>query len=202
MSECSQCGKPPVVTVNKLPLCVGCYALLQQTETARLEATNDHLRLLSAQMNHALDEMDMVMGGFGLSRNRKVQIPPKPAPQYNTIHSVNVASGSTVGAINTGEARNIAVAIGTTEKQGNTELAEALKAFTNALTTAPVAEDQKREMAEQLGVLAEELTKPKEVRRRAVIGPMLEGLGTAVKVSTGLMDLWSKLHPLLAHALQ
>jgi hypothetical protein len=99
-------------------------------------------------------------------------------------------------------AQSIAVAIGNTEKQGNTDLAAALKAFTDALANAPVADDQKREMAEQLGVLSEELTKPKEARRRAVIVPMLDGLSKAVSVSAGLVDLWSNLHPLLAHALK
>ena len=186
--------------VNKHPLCVGCYSLLQQTETSRLEATNDRLRLLSAQMNHQLAQMDIAMG-LGIGRSAMVQIPAKPAPQYNTIHSVNVASGSTVGAINTGEAHNIAVAIGTSEKQGNTHLSEALKAFTTALASASIPDVQKREMVEQLGSLSEELTKPKEIRRRAVIKPMLEGLAKAVTVSSGLIELWSKLEPLLTKAL-
>jgi hypothetical protein len=118
------------------------------------------------------------------------------------IHSVNVGEGSTVGAITTGSAQSIAVAIGSTEKQGNTGLAAALKAFTDALADEPVRDEQKREMSEQLATLSEELTKPKEARRRAVIGPMLDGLSKAVGVSSGLVSLWEKLHPLLTQALK
>jgi hypothetical protein len=187
------------MVVEKHPLCVGCYSLLQQTENARIEANNDHLRLLFAYQNQMAAEMDWVVG-LGPSTPR-VNIPVKAAPQYNTIHNVKVGEGSTVGAITTGSAQSIAVAIGTTEKQGNTGLAAALKAFTDALANEPVRDEQKREMSEQLATLSEELTKPKEARRRAVIGPMLDGLSKAVGVSSGLVSLWEKLHPLLTQAL-
>jgi hypothetical protein len=139
------------------------------------------------------------MVGLG-TRTPRVNIPGKPAPQYNTIHSVRVGEGSTVGAITTGSAQSIAIAIGNTEKQGNTGLAEALKAFTDALAKEAIADEQKREMSEQLATLSEELTKPKEARRRAVIGPMLDGLSKAVVLSSGLVSLWEKLHPLLTQA--
>lgn len=200
MAACDQCGKPALVVVAKHPLCVGCYALLQQTENARLEAANDQLRLLLAHQNHLAAEMDWMIG-FG-PRSPRVQIPAKSAPQYNTIHSVNVGEGSTVGAITTGSAQSIAVAIGNTKKQGNADLAAALKAFTDALANEAIADAEKREMSEQLATLSEELTKPKEARRRAVIGPMLEGLSKAVSVSSGLVSLWEKLHPLLTQALK
>jgi hypothetical protein len=186
------------MVVANHPLCVGCYSLLQQTENARVEAANDQLRLLLAHQNHLAAEMDWMVG-LGPSTPR-VNIPAKAAPQYNTIHSVNVGEGSTVGAITTGSAQSIAVAIGNTEKQGNTGLAAALRAFTDALANEAVADEQKREMSEQLATLSEELTKPKEARRRAVIGPMLEGLSKAVGVSSGLVSLWEKLHPLLTQA--
>jgi hypothetical protein len=200
MAACDQCGKPALVVVANHPLCVGCYSLLQQTENARIEAANDQLRLLFAHQNQLAAEMDWVVG-LGPSTPR-VNIPAKPAPQYNMIHSVNVEEGSTVGAITTGSAQSIAVAIGNTEKQGNTDLAAALKAFTDALANEPVRDEQKREMSEQLAILSEELTKSKEARRRAVIGPMLDGLSKAVGVSSGLVSLWEKLHPLLTQALK
>jgi hypothetical protein len=139
------------------------------------------------------------MIGLG-PRTPRVNIPAKPAPQYNTIHSVNVGGGSTVGAIATGSAQSIAVAIGNSAKQGNTGLAEALRAFTDALANEEVADEQKREVSEQLAALSEELTKPKEARRRAIIGPMLEGLGKAAGVSSALVSLREKLHPLLTQA--
>ena len=188
------------MVVANHPLCIGCYALLQQTENARAEAANDHLRLLLAQQNHLAAEMDWMLGLPPSSP--KVNIPVKTAPQYNTFHHVNVEGGSTVGAITTGSARSIAVAIGNTEKQGNTELAVALKAFTDALASEPVTDEQKRAMSEQLATLSQELTKPKEARRHAVIGPMLDGLSKAVGISSGLLSLWEKLHPLLTQALR
>jgi uncharacterized FlaG/YvyC family protein len=195
--NCDQCGKPVIVNVNKHPLCVSCYALLQQTETARVEANNDYLRLLSAQINHELDQMNMA---FGIPMNLgRIQIPQRAGQQYNTVHSVRV-EGGTVGAINTGEAQSIAVAIGTSEKQGNKDLAAALTEFTNELTKAQIDNSQKCEMGEQLAALSEELTKPTETRRRAVVAPMLDALSKAVVVSTGLVTLWERLHPLLKQA--
>jgi hypothetical protein len=195
--NCDQCGKPAIVNIHKHPLCVSCYALLQQTETARVEANNDYLRLLSAQINHELDQMNMA---FGIPMNLgRIQIPQRAGQQYNTVHSVKV-EGGTVGAINTGEAQSIAVAIGASEKQGNKDLAVALTEFTNELTKAQIDESQKRNMGEQLAVLSEELTKPTETRRRAVVAPMLDALSKAAAVSTGLVTLWERLHPLLKQA--
>ena len=195
--NCDQCGKPAIVNVNKHPLCVSCYALLQQTETARVEANNDYLRLLSAQINHQIDQMDMV---FGIPMHLgRIQIPQRAGQQYNTVHSVRV-EGGTVGAINTGEAHSIAVAIGASEKQGNKDLAAALTAFTDELTNAHIEKSQKREMGEQLAALSEELTKPIETRRQAVVAPMLDALSKAVTVSTGLVTLWERLYPLLKQA--
>ena len=198
MAACDQCGKPALIVVAKHPLCVGCYSLLQQTENARVEAANDQIRLLLARQNNLVAEMDWMVG-LG-PRAPRVNIPVKSSPQYNTIHNVNLGGGSTVGAITTGSVQSIAVAIGTSEKQGNTGLAAALKAFTDALANESVPDERKREMSEQLATLSEELTKPKEARRRAVIGPMLEGLSKAVGISGGLLSLWEKLHPLLTQA--
>ncbi len=200
MTACNQCGKPAIRIVEGHPLCVGCYSLLQQTENARVEAANDHLRLLAAMSNQLSAEADLM---FGLGPpTPMIRIPSKSAPQYNMIHSVNVGGGSTVGAITTGSAQSIAVAIGNTEKQGNTKLAATLKAFTDALTDEPIADEQKREMSDQLATLSEELTKPREARRRAVIGPMLKGLSQAVSISAELASLWEKLQPLLTQALK
>lgn len=198
MAACDQCGKPALLIVASHPLCIGCYSLLQQTENARVEAANDYLRLLYAQHNQLTAQADLMFGLGPLTP--MIRIPSKSAQQYNMIHSVNVGGGSTVGAITTGSAQSIAVAIGNTEKQGNTELAATLKAFTDALTNEPVADEQKREMSEQLATLSEELTKSKEARRRAVIDPMLVGLSKAVDVSAKLASLWAKLHPLLTQA--
>lgn len=195
--NCDQCGKPAVANVNKHPLCVSCYSLLQQTETARAEANNDYLRLLSAQINHQIDEMDRA---FGIPMNLgRIQIPQRAGQQYNIVHSVRV-EGGTVGAINTGEVHSIAVAIGASEKQGNKDLAVALTVFTDEPTNAQIDKGQKREMGEQLAALSEELIKPTETRRRAVIAPMLDALSKAVTVSTGLVTLWERLHPLLKQA--
>ena len=77
MAVCDRCGKPALVNVAKHPLCVGCYALLQQTETAKMEAANDQLRLLYAHQNHTLAEMDWMVG-FGTSP--RINIPDKPSP--------------------------------------------------------------------------------------------------------------------------
>lgn len=199
MSVCNQCGKPAVVKLGSNPLCVGCYALLQQAETARLEALNDRMRLTAAAANSCLDEMDAATG-LNIGSSMKMQIPSRTPQQYNTVHSVNV-QGGVVGVINTGEVRKIAVAIGNTEKQGNTELAATLKAFTDSLIAdESLNEHQRRDMVDQLGLLSAELTAPKESRRPAVIKPVLEGLGKAVTISTGLIALWDKLHPLLKEA--
>lgn len=191
--DCDQCGKPAIINVNHHPLCVSCYSLLQQTETARVEANNDYLRLLSAQMNHSLSQMEMAVGiPLGLER---VQIPQK-AKQFNSVHNVNV-QGSTVGAINTGEAQSIAVAINTSKEHGNRELASALENFTSELTKSNIEQSQKQEMNEQLAALAEEVSKPAETRRKGVILPMLDGLSKAVSVSTALVQFWGQLEPLL-----
>ncbi len=198
MAACDRCGKPTNRVVENYPLCSECYLLSQQIEIARAEAANDRQRLLMAMGNQLSALADSTVGS-GYSTPR-VNIPVKRAPQYNTIHNVNVAEGSRNIAINNGSAQSIAVAIGSTEKQGNASLATAFKAFTDALVNEPIGDEQKREMSEQLAVLSEEVTKPGETRRRAVVGPMLDGLNKAVNISATLSSLWEKLHPLLKQA--
>jgi hypothetical protein len=141
----------------------------------------------------------------GLYRSPRIQLPP-PSPIVATqgpmtFHNINV-QGSVVGAINTGEVQRIDVAIDHIRLGGDPALAQSLTQFTEALLAdAELQEEAKKEILEQLSFLSTQTATPKEQRKPGMIRAVLEGIGKAAAVSTALITLWERLHPLLAKAL-
>jgi len=119
-----------------------------------------------------------------------------------TLNNISIQN-STIGAINTGNVKTIDVAIGNLGRQGESEAAEALKAFTEAvIVNLQIQTNTKNEVLEQISFLTEQMTTPKEQRRPATIKSVFDGIGKSVVTVTSLVSLWEKVHPLLNHVLQ
>src|SRR5438309_810374 len=97
---CGQCGKPAIGTVHNVPLCVTHWAEFQTAHTSQL-------RHAMAMMNHAEEQMAQISGLPHLAR--PVRIPALP-PGPVTMNSFRIENSS-VGVINTGNVRDIAVSL-------------------------------------------------------------------------------------------
>lgn len=195
---CGQCGRPAIGSVNGVNLCVDCYSRFQAANT-------EQMRHSMAMMNYLTDQMDDITGLGGLYRSPRIQVPP-PSPIVAsrgpmTFHNINV-QGSVVGAINTGQVQQIDVAIDHIKLGGNAALAETLKQFTEAvLADTKINAEGKKDILEQLSFLTTQTTTAKEQRKPGMIRSVMEGIAKATSISTSLVTLWEKLHPLLSAVL-
>ena len=119
----------------------------------------------------------------------------------NTFHNINV-QGSVVGAVNTGQVRQIDVAIDHIKLGGDAALAHGLTEFARALLAdTELHENDKKDILEKLSFLTTQTVAPKEQRKPGMIRSVMEGVAKAVSISAGLVTLWGELHPLLSRVL-
>jgi hypothetical protein len=200
MPPCSQCDRQAIWSVNGANLCVWCYARFEEVQQQKL-------RHLMAMSNEAADAMDSHMRSFGVNmQTPRYKIPPlAPTVRYEgpvTFHNINV-QGGVVGAINTGSVKTIDVAIGNLNEKGDPALGIALKDLTEAVIKSTELQAQsKQEILEQLSFLSAQTTIPKNTRQFGMITAVMDGVNKAVSTSTALLNLWQKIHPLIAQALQ
>jgi hypothetical protein len=182
MTPCSQCGKPAVFELNGHPICVDCNLKVQQAAQIR-----DNM--LKEQENFLLDQMDAAIGMGRFGPRHKIQPPVAPV-------SINF-DRSVVGAINTGNVKNMEVALNNIHVQnGNAELEKALKEFTEAvLNEKSLAVAMKDGIVEQLSVLAAQAALPKESRLKAVMYAMVTNIGASIPVA--LIEHWDKIKAML-----
>lgn len=190
---CNQCGKPAIVQVGRNPLCIDCNLKLQQA--VELE----HARNVR-ELNYLADQMEATTGVQGVIPRYEV---PKPIPLIvregpMNFHNIKI-DNSVVGSINTGEARNIDVALDKVRAGGNTAVAEALQKLTQAVLDAkslPAAE--KQSAIEHLSYLTEQAALPVEHRRSAMSKTVIEGLERSLSVAADLLHVWKGIKPVIA----
>ncbi|MXO95581.1 hypothetical protein GRI34_04000 [Erythrobacter aquimaris] len=187
---CSQCGKRGAIcTIGSEPVCIQCEHVFQQSRYMQF-AQN------AAMMNLASQELDAVVG-IGPPSPR-IAIPPAPVPPiYFNSQSVNV-SGSTVGNINLGVARDIQSHLQVLTESGNVALSETLAELTNAILNAEdVDENSKNELVEQIALVTEQAAAKPDDRKpgqvKAIVGAIKEGADAISSVS----GAWSAAEPMI-----
>jgi len=126
MASCSQCGKPAVVSVGGVPLCVDCNLKIAQAQRIRDRALKDRHSELVA-------EIEARTGLFGVMPRYEIEPEAPTVVQSGPVNFHNIkVEGSVVGAINTGNVKRIDVALSHI-KIGEPKLEEALAAFTEAV---------------------------------------------------------------------
>jgi hypothetical protein len=129
---CSQCSeKPAIGEVAGQPLCVDCYTKLQNAHVAEQNARTQHMRHLMSLINYYGGLMDSISGLGPLSP--PIQIPSMPATGPVTLNNIKL-DNSVVGAINTGNARDIDVNLDQLRAAGLDKLGDAIGALTQALS--------------------------------------------------------------------
>ena len=153
--DCTQCGRPAIITFGGNPLCVEHHLKMQQAIYLQHSQIAAHINYLSEEIARGT--------GYILPPNRiEIPRPPFLGDSLN-LHNINV-SNSTIGAVNTGTVEHLDAAITLFERRDEDELAAAIKEFTQALIdTNEIEASTINEIAEQLAFLvAQASAKPED----------------------------------------
>jgi len=137
----------------------------------------------------ALDDMEMITGVpmRALRRSR-----PQPQPVVvtgATFNSINIRN-SNVGVVNTGQLTQVDTAITVIARQGNQQLASALKSLTEAvMANTALAEPSKKEAIEILSTLGIEATAPPAQRKTGVARALMVRLKELLNVGADLAEV-------------
>ncbi len=196
MAQCTQCNNNALYNWQGHLLCLNCYHKIKQIDYV------DYIKAATAA-NHAIEELDYMASSYGVvSNSPKHQIPnfPQFLQQSNpmTYQYINVQNSS-VGAINTGNIENIDVSMSNLMNSGNANIAENIKAFTEAIIDSNKLNDtNKNELLEQLSFISTQIIQKKEKRRNGLVKPILEGISGSLQGSAALIEIWDKLYPLIS----
>ena len=185
---CDQCGKPFVYEVAGHRLCIDCTLKMQEIadrESARL----------AARYNLLLGQMEVVTGLTGVFPRAEA---PIPRPQVGiTLHNIKI-DNSVVGAINTGTAQTIDVAMSQIKQHGSQALATELQKLTQAvIDSQDLNAAQKNEVLEHLAFLTTQAALPKDKRQAAVGKVVLPTLERLLNISASLITVWQVTKPLI-----
>lgn len=184
---CGQCGKPAIVQINNVAVCVDCY---HKFEVARTLA----FRINAIGINHAAANMDAVVGLGPLTPRIQVPDIPKGPIILNNIKVDN----STVGSINTGNVASIDVNITYLKEGGNEKISEALKQLTEAIVNDGLLSTKDKEpLLDQVAFLTEQAAAGAKDRRPGMIKAALGALNSAAPTISALAAVWTAIAPLL-----
>lgn len=192
--QCSQCERPAVV---QMPgghlLCVHCYATFMQAVVAK----DDMLARLEHDTISMAEARAGLHGAFPKPTLRKTVVHSGPM----TVNDIRVEN-STVGSINTGTIQRLSVAVGGLGARGAADLAAAITALTQAIMSTDVLSgEQKNEVAEHLGLIAEEAQQPTAERRRAILRASLSVVKDILTTAGAAATVWDKFGPAILRLL-
>jgi hypothetical protein len=152
-------------------------------------------------MNFLLDQADAVTGLSGVFP--RMAIPQSPAIVKGgavTLNNIRV-DHSVVGAINTAEVQRIDIALSDIKIGGQEELAAQLRDFTEAvIASTELNREIKDDVLGQVSFLAQQVQAPQK-SAPGILKSVASGVAVAISSVNSLVVLWTKLHPLLIHAI-
>lgn len=173
-----------------MPLCLNCFALMQQT-TDRIDEA------LKEEINYLHDSIDYTIFGF------------RAGPRYPTKRPVLLSGGtvnhnhiainnSQVGVLNTGNIKNLNQTIDSLYAASQKELAENIRKFSNAiLADENLTDDQKTQVLESLDFITKELFQKSENRKRTIVSTLFGVISKAVELTANTLVVWQALYPML-----
>lgn len=191
--RCHQCERPAILRMaeNSPALCLACADQAQSIADRQQSIVDRQFLQNAAMLNHALDEMDTIMGGLVQVGGRVPVGEIARAMKGKTIlNNINIANSS-VGLINTGDLARIDAAITLTKSTDVESIGAQLQRLTQAvLDTSDLGNSQRAEMLDLVQSLAEQVVRE---RKPSVIGALLksiedraQGLAALVTIVEGL----------------
>jgi hypothetical protein len=178
------------VKVNGHPLCVDCNLKLEQATSLR----HTQLALL---YNQALDRMDSIVGLPVTGRRMHIPTPTTINAGQTTYNNIRV-DNSVVGAINTGNIKQLDVMMSVMRSGNNQELADALQKLTQAILDIPhLKPSDKNSALEWLSFLSNQAL-TQETERQPTIGKVaIAALERILSNIGSIASIWSAVKPLL-----
>lgn len=188
--NCGQCGKPAIAQYeDKIFLCVDCDLKFQQAR--QIEYARN-----ATELNWLTEQMEYTVGFSGILPRYKI---PQPTIHTGPVTNHNIrVDHSVIGAINTGQIKNLNVALDNIQNAGSPDLANALQKLTEAvLGSSELPPEQKAAAVEHLSYIANQAALPKGQRQAAIGTTILEGFERIIRVSSGLLAIWQTVKPLV-----
>jgi hypothetical protein len=195
MPQCQNCQKPAIVEFGPqgAPLCVDCYAKMAQALDIQIANHERHLNQLTSEMAAIAGVPDYLPK----YPERKRPITVAGA----TFHNITVKD-STVGVVNTGQLQQIDTAVSVIGRQGDPDLAKALRALTDAIAAnSALGAAAQKEALEILSTLSAEAAAPQGQRRSGIAKPLIARLLEILAVSADFAALGDVAFRLIAAAL-
>jgi hypothetical protein len=102
------------------------------------------------------------------------------------------------GAINTGQIKNLNVALDNVQNAGSPDLANALRQLTEAVLTSSELSPEKKKLAvNHLSNITDQAALPKNKRQSRIGKKILEGFEGVISVSPVLLGIWDTVQPLV-----
>ena len=125
-----------------------------------------------------------------------VTLPRYPEPPHIiqsggiTLNNIQV-SNSEIGVLNTGTIENVDATVTVLKMGGNSELALALKALTEAvIKSSEISNAVKNQILELLSAISEEAVVPKEKRKLSVIKTLISEISSILSGISSLTSSW------------
>lgn len=189
--KCHQCNNNAMYQVGdqKVPLCLNCYAVMQQTNERTIQ-------LLREEMNHTMDSVNSM---YGISGGARYPTKLPVLVSGGTVNNNHIAiNNSQIGILNTGSIQNLNQVIDSLHSSSQKELADTLKKFTETvLSESALEKEQKSEVLESLDIITKELYQKPENRKKSVAKTLMAGISGTVELAANSLTIWQVLQPLL-----
>lgn len=174
---------------QKIPLCLNCNALLQQTISQQGEA-------LKEEMNFLQDSIDSM---FGFSAGARYPVKRPVIISGGTVNNSHISiNNSQIGLLNTGNINNLNQTIDSLYLASQKELADNIKNFSETILKEDVLSDiQKNEVLESLDVITKELFQKSENRKKTLVNKLFEQIFPIIGLTADSLAIWQVLQPLL-----
>jgi len=174
---------------QKVPLCLNCNALLQQTISKQNEA-------LREEINFIQDSVDSM---FGIRTGARYPTKRPVLVSGNTVNHNHIAiNNSQIGVLNTGNINNLNQTIDSLYSASQKDLADNIKKFSEAIIAETKLEDtQKNEVLESLDIITKELFQKPENRKKSVVKVLMGQIAGIAGFTADALAIWQVLHPML-----
>jgi hypothetical protein len=194
-TKCAWCDKPSFVVIRagngeQRAACADHYISLQALENERQRILSDQARQAMAAANMAVDDMRSVTGMYDLGARYAIPA-PAPASNFNNISVTN----STIGVLSTAAVGQISAYVG--HMPEGDAAGSALAKITSAVANARLDEADRKNLLDQIAVIAEQASAEPQKRKPAIIGPILGAITQAAGATTAIAEAWKAVEPIL-----
>lgn len=174
---------------EKIPLCLQCYVLMQQT----LQRQNEMLR---DEMNYLSDSIDAT---FGIRTGARYPIkqPVLVAGGTTTYNHISIKN-SQIANLNTGNIQTLNQTIDALYSVNQNVLADNIQKFGQKIIgDKDLTGEQKNDVVESLDFLSKELFRKPEQRKKSIAKILIQKIASITQFSANALTVWRVLQPLL-----